>query len=278
MSHYPEPDANTSDNEPLPTIDLIHEELEAIQALEFADRLPYLRTTFDDAFAGRGLVMQRAWADHQIDFCTADPSSPHRHFLLPGIPGASDDVDTIRESYDDRADFLKGKSHDFIRVGQGEMWVVPKERAAIMQTSMSECSTLVADLIDGVLVAHISYSEREPFTTIMTELDHLGVPNEHRYVVASMNAHGVDPPISRVQTTDEYEELGIPPQNIIAFEYAFDSDSDTQFKGLTQALITADGLYAWSFDLSSDPRDRARSLPDAAFRDEVAIQFRDKSA
>ena len=143
----------------------------------------------------------------------------------------------------------------------------------MMRASMSQCSTLIADLGDGVLVAHISYSEREPLEAILTELDHRGVPSDQRYVVASQTPDTAASSIPRIDDPEEYVALGIPANNIYTFPYHFEHAEQSMHRGLTQVLVTGDGFYTWSFDQLPSSQSADRNRPDAAYRDERAVRF-----
>lgn len=254
--------------------DFIAEELAEVMAMDFADRLPYLREIFEDVMQGRGITAKRAWSHGQLEVRSPTPEGNLKHYILPGIPTYDGDIATIRETYDSQtARFIKSAHHDFIRVLQGHMWVVPKHRLPILQIGMSHCSALLADLGESILVAHISYSEREPFMEVMSELDHLGVPAEKRHVVGSLHDLPDYYVAPRMRSREEYIAAGIPEKNVLTFEYAQIPEAKHDMQGLTRAIITADGFHVVSYDSSWDEIDRNHTLADDRYYGEIAVKF-----
>lgn len=187
-----------------------------------------------------------------------------RHYYLPGIPFESTDLQTIREGYGKNADYMRTEKRCFIRVRQGEMWMVDKTRQPHFSVAISECSVLVADCVDTLVVAHISFSDKLATDAVVERVLRSGAALEHVYVVASVGedqaARNREHYMQRYAYVDEYMGLGIPERNIMPFVYegATMRDGRQVLEGLARVTVGSQGILTSDFDveLQLDPWSR----------------------
>jgi hypothetical protein len=184
-----------------------------------------------------------------------------KHFFLPDIPGGEGDIKTIREGYDQRSEYLKSANRIFLKVGQGEMWVIPKSKKPYFQISMSECSAVVGVDDKNFVIAHISYSAINEIQATVEFIKNMGISPENIHVAASVGEfqkrRSDDEYTKRAFDSNAYTALGIPESNISQFEFArgkVKQDGSWLSQNLTQVIGCNDALFKYSFDLRNTPR------------------------
>ena len=239
-----------ADNEKAVSLNRIDRELGSIEAEFDAPDRPYLmREVFAD-------VVDRIDSSlHEDARIVQANGTRFKHYFLPGIPGDVGELSGIREGYDSRTEVYTSDSASFIRVGQGEMWVLPKKEQTISRVSLSECSCVVGVSQSDLYVAHISYSEMHEFEAVLAFMREQGVMPEHVYAVASVGELQEQKTQELGQhrvRREEYEERGVPASHIHEFQYTrhtADSDGTTLARNATHVLISKDFIFPYSFDL-----------------------------
>jgi hypothetical protein len=184
----------------------------------------------------------------------ADGQNGLRHYFLPDMPGGNGDIRQIREGYDGRASYGVTGEHAFIKVGQGEMWLVPKALKPYLTVSMSECSTLIGQNDDLLVVAHISYSMLCEIESTVEYMRTIGIPAQKILAVASVGpyqaAQSKKDFYKRACSTADYLKCGIMPGNTYTFEYRPESTPSAGRidRNITQVLVGGHGLLKWSAD------------------------------
>lgn len=186
----------------------------------------------------------------------ASPESDIDHFLLPGIPDEEGEKQEVRESYDNRAEYLKTEERLFLRVGQGEMWILPKTEEPYFQISMSECSTIVGVKDNNFIVAHISFSKEDEVDTTLDFMREKNVKPENIYVFPSVGKYQKEQSKeldeNRVLDTSRYVNQGIPNNNISSFEFWRERGESKEGwidKNMAQIIGCKDALFRYSYDL-----------------------------
>jgi hypothetical protein len=184
-----------------------------------------------------------------------------KHFFLPDIPGGKGDIKQIREGYDSRSEYLKSSDRLFVKVGQGEMWVIPKSEKPYFQITMSECSAIVGSDNQNFVIAHISYSAINEIQTAVEFMKNMGISSKNIHVVASVGEfqrkRSANDYTRRAFDSNAYIALGIPDSNISQFEFTLsnaEEDGSWVSQNLTQVIGTNDALFKYSFDLRNTPR------------------------
>lgn len=184
-----------------------------------------------------------------------------KHFFLPDIPGGKGDIKTIREGYDQRSEYLKSTKRIFLKVGQGEMWIIPKSERPYFQVSMSECSAIVGTDDKNFVVAHISYSAINEIQAVVEFMKNMEINPENIHVIASVGEfqkrRSDDEYIKRAFDSGTYTTLGIPESNISRFEFVpgkKEQDGSWLSQNVTQVIGCNDALFKYSFDLRYTPR------------------------
>ncbi|GEM_PF-2778601 len=213
----------------------------------------------------------------------ARAGGPLKHFLLPDIPGGSGDLQSIREAYDSRNLYKKSDRHLFMKIGQGEMWAIPRQENPYLLVSMSECSTLVGKTTDKLFVAHISFSLTKQVTETVKFMQAQGVEINNIYAIACTGTYQEQKAQQnherRATQIQDYLDLGLPPQNITEFSYNLGPDDGLgrfTMKNLTEIIICNDGIFKYSFDLLNDqyaPGAYHQTFVEGSYRDEEIITF-----
>jgi len=205
----------------------------------------------------RELVDEVFEQQKDVSYEKAKKGGDLRHYVLPGIHGDDHRIhDTIRESYGDyrdpRTEYLRTKDRMFLKVGQGEMWVIPKSERVYFKVSMSECSTLIGQTDENIVVAHISYSESDVTEATLEFMQNNGVDFNDIQVIASVGEYQESQSQGQFAKARAdkftYMDLGIPESNIIPFEYFFDDDTKVSHN-LTQIIGTNDAIFKYSLDV-----------------------------
>ena len=183
-----------------------------------------------------------------------------KHFYLPDIPGGEGDIKTIREGYDQRSEYLRSDNRIFLKVGQGEMWVIPRSEKPYFQISMSECSALVGIDDENFVVAHISYSAIDQINAVVEFIKNMGIDPKNIYAFASIGEFQKRESNNKEAKRADlgvYTGLGIPESNVRQFEFIQerpDKDGSWISRNLTQVIGCNDVLFKYSFDLKNTPR------------------------
>jgi len=200
-----------------------------------------------------------------------------RHYFLPDIPGGKGDINSIREAYDSRTEYYKSPERLFLRVGQGEMWVIPKRENPYIKISMSECGAIIGTDNDRIVVAHISYSQIDEIEAVVRFMKENGIALQNIYAVASVGNQarkiGVEGS-KRAKDITVYANLGIPKENISTFEF----HSELPYGGegwlsvnITQVICTREAIYKYSYDLKSSVK-----LGSSLIKDERVSDYRNE--
>lgn len=205
-----------------------------------------------------GLKSQICLSDN-LSYKTESGEGEIKHYYLPHIPGGENgNFHKIREGYDSRTELRNTPQRSFIRVGQGEMWQVPRNQNIHLKTSMSECSTIVSYNNNEICVAHVSYSELDSIEQIKIFLQENNFLPDQTYIIASVGEYQErNNKISyykRATKVKDYTDQGFLPKNINTFEYSFSKDNETDTnlqKGLTQVIINDKFIHSYSFDCIS---------------------------
>ena len=206
-----------------------------------------------------------------------------KHFFLPGIPGGEGNLETIRNGYDSRSEYFKSTERIFLKVGQGEMWVIPKSENPYFQISMSECSAIIGVDDKNLVVAHISYSAINEIKAVVEFMRNAGINPENIHVVASVGEfqkiRSDKEYTKRAFDSSAYTEVGIPVYNVSQFKFSYgkvDDDGSWQSRNLTQVIGCNDAIFKYSFDLRNTPRPGAifpREEKDGEYKDEEIIKI-----
>jgi hypothetical protein len=184
-----------------------------------------------------------------------------KHFFLPDIPGGEGDIKTIREGYDSRLEYFKSAERMFLKVGQGEMWVIPQSENPYFQISMSECSALIGTDGKNFVIAHISYSAINETQAVVEFMRNRGILPENIHIFASVGEfqkrRSDGEHTKRAFDSSAYTELGIPESNVRQFEFIPgkpEEDGSWLSKNLTEVTGCNDALFKYSFDVRNTPR------------------------
>ncbi len=186
---------------------------------------------------------------------TAKGKGNIKHFFLPDIPGGDGDMDTIREGYDERAEYFKTPERMFLRVGQGEMWVLPKSENPYAQIAITECSALVGSNENNLVVAHISFSAQNETEAVMKFFEANNIDPENVHAIASVGDYQKERSDGkRVVSKQDYIDLGVPTDNVHEFEHIpiqNDESEDLVNSNTTKVLISKEMLFKYSYDLKA---------------------------
>ncbi len=249
---------------------------EGVTELSLEERIPFIIDTFDTVF-NPPLHGFNSYEEY-VRYVEVESGGKIKHYLLPGIPGGGRDITTIREGYDSRAEYKKTQERMFVRVGQGEMWVIPKKENPYFLISMSECSAIIGSNNENMVIAHISYSAIDETEAVMEFMRDNSVPLENIHVVARVGKYqekrSKEEYTKRVVNREFYRNIGIQDSHIQTFEYTprdRDSGGMTQ-KNITQIIGNPNELLKYSFDLEYVERPRMSG------RDERVGGYRDITA
>lgn len=238
-------------------INIVDQELNNLELnLPFSDRMDLARDLFDSLYDYNSKLRHQAEKKEMLEHLEATGEDNLKHYFLPDIPGGQGDTKKIREGYDRRATYSKTAQHIFVTVGQGEMWTISKDQNPYLKISMSECSSLIGEAEDKIVVAHISYSAFNQIEAVIDFMTKNGIKKENIFVVASQGAfqseRSKEDYNKRALTNKDYVERGVPLNHIQTFEYEpgdFISDNEKISRNLTQVLVSKEGYLKWSFDL-----------------------------
>lgn len=237
-------------------VDSEFEVLESNFSLE--ERMELTREIFEEVF--NPPISRNDFYKH-IQRIRENEGGKLKHFFLPDTPGGKGDIKVIREGYDSRAEYLKSAKRIFLKVGQGEMWVISKSENPYFQISMSECSAIVGTDDKNFVIAHISYSAINEIQAVVEFIKNMGISTENIHVVASVGEfqkrRSDDEYTKRAFDSNAYTALGIPESNISQFEFEpgkTEQDGSWLLKNLTQIIGCNDALLKYSFDLKNTPR------------------------
>ena len=225
---------------------------EGVTELPLEERVPFIIDTFDTVF---NPPLHGFNSYKYVRYVEVESGGKIKHYFLPGIPGGGGDIATIREGYDSRAEYKKTQERMFVRVGQGEMWVIPKKENPYFLISMSECSAIIGSNNENMVIAHISYSAIDETEAVMEFMRDNSVPLENIHVVASVGEYqekrSNEEYTKRVVNKEFYGNLGIQDSHIQTFEYTpRDRDSGGMIQtNLTQIIGNPNELLKYSFDL-----------------------------
>lgn len=215
------------------------------------DQAEFMRDLFDNVFNNSRYEDGR---DQFIKDKLATGNNDIRHYFLPNIPGGRGSITEIREGYDSRTEYNHTDERMFIRIGQGEMWILPKSRNPYFKVSMSECSTLVGETEDNLIVAHISFSEVDQFHKTLRFMIENGVDANTIQAIVSVGEYQASKNevllTPRIDNVDYYIQSGLNPANITPFEY-FPGRSDENgmlLKNITQVYGNSQSLFAYTED------------------------------
>ncbi|RMD52026.1 hypothetical protein D6827_00895 [Candidatus Parcubacteria bacterium] len=233
----------------------IDADFDALEALPLRERMDLTRELLAEVF---NPPLERADFNDFVQYEKAGYDISIKHFFLPGIYGGEGDVQTIREGYDERANYLATDRRTFLKVGQGEMWILSREKKPYFQISMSECSAVIGVGQNDIIVAHISYSARDQLEAVIRFMREQGVDFSKIYAIASVVDYqkkqaGNDK--QRVVDIASYMEFGIPKGNIYEFEYYPDSHHGSVLRNMTQIIGCNDAIFKYSYDLRLKPGD-----------------------
>lgn len=253
------------------------------QDFAFADRLEMVRDLSAEIFYGQASERRQQDFSRGLKYPQATGQEGLRHYLLPDIPGGEGDIKSVREVYDSRARYIATPERVLIKVGQGEMWAIPKDKNPFMCASLSECSVLIGVNQNELVVAHISYSALNETEAALRFMDEKGITPEHVQAVASIGSYQAERSAKdfnkRAIDDAAYEKLGIKPEHIHAFAYQPEApkpDGSWTGRNLTQVAISKDGFWRWSFDLENAQRSEFTLRRDGrlrTFNNEEAVEF-----
>ncbi len=240
----------------LNAIDNEFDSLESDFSLE--ERIELTRVLFDEVFNSPNFKND---FDEHVQKVYANKDNELKHFFLPNIPGGSGNIKTIREGYDTRSEYLKSDKRIFLKIGQGEMWIIPKNENPYFQISMSECSAIVGKNSDNFIVAHISYSAIDELQAVINFMNNMGINAENIYAIASIGEsqkrNSDNEYTKRAFDLDHYIALGILAKNIHQFEcdtVKNKQDDSRLISNVTHVIGCNDALFKYSFDLKRTPR------------------------
>lgn len=243
------------EREILNAVDSEFETLESDFTLE--ERMKLTRELFEDVF--NPSISRDDFYKH-IERIREKEGGNLKHFFLPDIPGGKGDIKTIREGYDSRSVYLKSPERIFLKVGQGEMWIIPKKEKPYFQISMSECSAIIGTDDKNLVIAHISYSAVNEIQAVIEFMKNMKISPKNIHAIVSVgdfqkrisdNEH-----TRRAFDSSAYTALGIAESNISQFEFdrvENEQDGTWLSQNLTQVIGCNDVLFKYSFDLKSAP-------------------------
>jgi hypothetical protein len=251
-SQYPKIERETEVQNPVDT------EFEELESFSLEDRMELTRELFGEVFN------PPISADHiyeNIERVRENGTGQLKHYFLPDIPGGKGDIKTIREGYDQRSEYLKSADRIFLKIGQGEIWIIPKSEKPYFQISMSECSTIIGTDNENLVIAHISYSAINEIQATVEFMKNLGINYENIQVVASIGEFqkkcSDNEYTKRAFDSSAYTDIGIPDSNISPFEFnpgKRAEDGSWLSQNLTQVIGTGEVLFQYSFDMQNTPR------------------------
>lgn len=176
------------------------------------DRMELIRALFDEVFHP---PLSRENFYRHLSRIHEQGAGQIKHFFLPDIPGGTGDIKTIREGYDTRSEYLKSSHRMFVKVGQGEMWVIPKSEKPYFQISMSECSALVGADDNQIVIAHISYSAINEIQAAVEFMNNMGIRPKNIHAFASVgefqNRRSIDEHTKRAVDGSVYTSFSSVP-------------------------------------------------------------------
>jgi hypothetical protein len=237
----------------------VDSEFEALESdFSLEERMKLTRELFEEVF---NPPISRDNFYRHIQRVYENEGGKLKHFFLPGIPGGGGDIKTIREGYDSRSEYLKSAKRIFLKVGQGEMWIIPKSEKPYFQISMSECSAIIGTNNTNFVIAHISYSAINEIQAVVEFMKNMGISPENIHVVASVGEfqrkRSDDEYTKRAFERRAYTEMGIPETNVSQFEFTpgiVEKNGSWLLQNLTQVIGCNDALFKYSFDLRNTPR------------------------
>lgn len=258
---------------------IVDQELSALETeLSFSNRMELARDLFEEVYNFKASTRRQKELEGMSKRQEAKADGILKHYFLPGIPGGEGDDKEIREGYDRRAEYTKTDNHVFINIGQGEMWVVPKENNPYFKISMSECSTIIGENENKLAVAHISYSALNEIEAVMDFMTKNNIPPNKIFAIASVGSfqskQSEQDFHKRATTEESYLKQGIVPANILNFEYdpgEAISEKEKISHNLAQVLVSKDGFLKWRFDLK-------RTFGGYSPREEIIGDYKDQEA
>ncbi len=244
-----------------------------------SERLALLRDLSDEVYDPSSLIRLREKEIEEINLGWLDGVSA---YLLPDIPGKDGgDLETIREiqTKDGPQYVMKTAERLFVKVNQGHMWKVPIEENPYFRVGLSTCSVLVGKSNNTIIVAHVSYSDKEETEQAIDFMEENGVDKDNIFVVASVSdAEEKSGDLGRpwLKKKESYENYGIKPEQILTFEHHFESDEKNGGKdsNLTEVLITPSLLMKWSYDARiSMVNGFMKNVRISDFRDEESLKM-----
>lgn len=238
---------------------VVDSEFEALESdFSLEERMELARELFEEVFDP---PISRDDFYRHIQRIRENKDGQLKHFFLPDIPGGEGDIKIIREGYNSRSEYLKSAKRIFLKVGQGEMWVIPKSEKLYFQISMSECSAIVGTDDKNFVIAHISYSAINEIQAVVEFMKKMGISPGDIHVAASVGEfqkrRSDDDYTKRAFDSSTYTALGIPEPNISQFEFEpgkTEKDGSWLSQNLTQVIGCNDALFKYSFDLKNTPR------------------------
>jgi hypothetical protein len=178
-----------------------------------------------------------------------------QHFFLPGIPGGMGDLETFREGYDQRSEYIRSAERIFLEVCQGELWVIPKSENPYFHISLSECSALIGINEETIAIAHVSYSEMRGIQSSIDYMKSKDISPQNIYAIASVGEfqknRSDDDFQKRAFDTHTYIAMGIPNSNIGQFEFSsrrIKESGNRILSNITHVVGCRDALFQYSFN------------------------------
>ncbi len=262
-----------------PKTNAIDHEFDTLEKeFKLEERLPLVRALFEDVL---NPPLDRQTYAEQSRLVEADGREGIKHFFLPDIPGGeyNQDIKTIREGYDNRAKYIKTPEHIFCKIGQGEMWIIPKKFKPYFRISLSECSAMIADDGENLIIAHISYSAINEIQATAVFMQQHGIDPKNIKVIASIGKFQAQQSAQnytkRDTDTSTFTDLGIPRKNITAFEFSLAKErtpnGNLKMYNLTHVLGCNEALFKYNFDLVNERGGRERI--EGEYREEEIIKL-----
>ena len=256
------------------TVDQDFEYLE--KELPFAERMREARDLIED-MSNKNSSYKQAWSKKMIQHLHPLSCKELNSFFLPSSP-AEDSLRKIKYDKTSHDIGYVSEKHKFIDINQCCVWQLPKKENIYSKTLLSECSLLVGNNEENIIVAHVSFSYVYQLDAAIKFMKENGINSEEIFVIASIDPDTTADNIERA-TIESYVNNGIPSSNIKTFKYAINRNNDKSpavydLTNMACIITCNDGLGVWNFDIQETfENGRFRYFNRSQFKNESIIKF-----
>lgn len=231
--------------------------LEKDKSLSIIEKAQYAKELIKDVFNDISDYSRQAYKSGMFGRMLADKADGVRFFLHPGLfQNLQGNHRRVTEFYGEDnygTGYYSTPERKFILVRQANMFEVEWAKKPFFMVHVTECSVIIARNDDNICVSHIGMSYRREVEGVLDFLKKEGYQDEDIYVVASVGPYQEEMAQkinnTRLSRVEEYEDLGIKPENIVRFEHEMERDGeDNIHRNTTEVIVTDEYIYKYSFD------------------------------